>query len=216
MDFRKEIDALRERLQAKLPFMGFHSPTEVEQLKAIFLTYDKVIRHNFIMWMMLVKACCKSDKAKAVCDDNLKCEIGENHPQMLLDFVFPLLKPERMGGQASERAIRLALYKAHAIEQDFSCIRLACEEAVTGLIVMATLENLSLAFIPWMKKQANALELQNLKYLEVHGEEDVKHAEAFLEALEAEAKLGEVDEQRCKETLNNMRKFLDQIFDIKK
>ena len=62
------------------------------------------------------------------------------------------------------------------------CTTSPCE----GLAVMATLENASLVFVPWLRAAAVRLGSTDLTYADKHGEADVLHADAFVRALESE------------------------------
>ncbi len=181
MDFRENIKKLRGEVLILLPKI---EDTPVDKISEIFLTYDALIRPNFIMWLMLNKPNLKSNVAIKACKDNLDCEITDNHPQMLLNFMEPIIR-----SNINNAEVTLAVNEK--IKNSLRLISKITElstKSLEGLYIMAILENTSVEFIAWMKKASAKLDLTNKRYLDVHGEADIEHADEFINAIEAESK----------------------------
>ncbi len=207
MNIRENINNLRKEVVGFLPPI---EGTSTERLSEIFLTYDSFIRPNFIMWLMLNKPTLKSEVAIKACEDNLECEINDNHPQLLLNFIEPIIRANIM----NEVVIKNVENK---IIENFGLINKITQFSsmpLTGLYVMAILENTSIEFVVWMKKASEKLGLKNKKYLDVHGEADILHANEFLNALESEIDLQDKkpSDEYLDETKEVTLKLLKVIF----
>jgi hypothetical protein len=155
-----------------------------EELATVLLTYQGLIEPSFVPMMTQTWVRCESEVAREACRDNLDCEVNEDHPRMLRDFVAPLWRfdvRDRVGA-----ALRNGRPLVEALERE---TRLS---GVHGLTVMAALENASCAFIPWMEDAAKRAGVQDLTYTQKHGVADERHAEEFLAAVEAEMQVAEV------------------------
>ena len=162
---------LTNQLIAQLPDI---SNTPIEQLEHILLKYDQCFAVNFVRWLSVTHMQCRSKIAREVCLDNLNCELNEDHMTMLNNLIKPIKK---------------TVIFTTRLQSIIHAITSLAEDPCEGLMVMAALENISLGFIPWMRKASEKLGLNNFEFFDVHGEADVEHAEKFLEALTAEHSL---------------------------
>ncbi len=171
MNFREEIEAMKRRVSDDLPDVDAQ---HVNDTSTALITYRDTFAPHFIEWMSLTRDRCRSEVAKKACEDNLRCEIEENHPLLLGLFVKSV--------SVSDTRISHCLSLIHAITSE-------CQsDAMEGLLILAALENASLVFIPWMEKAADKLNVpsEDREYLRRHGMADIAHAQEFIRALEAE------------------------------
>lgn len=161
----------------KLQIRGF-LPKNIDdvgfkQLCRIFIAYDRFIRPNFILWLMLTKHAAKTDEGLRVIQENLECEISENHPQLLLDITEQVLK--KWGQTQHLNKLTSKVGWSSDIDQ-----LTEYASGSTGFFMMTLLENASLEFIPWMKKAAaEQFGITDVKYFDIHGLADIAHADAF-------------------------------------
>lgn len=171
----------REQVARDLPDIDLMSD---EEIAVVLLTYQMVIEPNFIRWMLETWRRCRSEVAIEACRDNLVCEINENHPQMLRTFVAPAYSFEQAVTIATGRARRITRNAAFGNIDEILAER---SDALDGLLVMACLENDSIAFIPWLAKAGARLGVTDFTYTNKHGEADIHHANQFFKAVKAEA-----------------------------
>lgn len=191
------IDASIARVDQMLPDIDQMTN---EQLAAVLLTYRYTIEPVFIPWLAAAWGQCSSEAAKHASWDNLDCEMRDDHPKMLRDFTAPLEGTYQHPRQAIARCGALSVRVGREIATD----------AVSGLFVMALLENLSLTFIEWMRGAAKRLYLTDLTYLNVHGEADIAHANEFVRATDTEA--AACGTQARPQTVTTVEKYLTAIF----
>ena len=141
---------LTNQLTAKLPNI---SNTSIEQLKHILVKYDQCFSVNFVRWLNATHMQCKSILAREVCLNNLNCELNENHQAMLNNLVKPIKK---------------SVMFTTRLQSIIHALTFIVEDPHEGLIVMATLENLSLGFIPWMRKASEKIGLDNAKVIYIN------------------------------------------------
>lgn len=208
-DINKEIAELRTAVRGMMP-TSFDPHTAI----LILLTYERVFRPNFILWLTLTKNACRSSHARAVCEDNLGCEIKDNHPLLLLELVLPLVRRSATEPDIGE-IVALASKRAYLAESKANLVQI-CSDPMGGLIAMAAFENASLEFVPWMREVAEPLHLVRKKYLDVHGEADIAHAAAFPGAFLAEAKFHCPNYDRDRVALDAAKGLLHDIFVTKR
>lgn len=175
---KQEMEALCGRVARDLPDIDSMSD---EDLAVVLLTYDRLIRYNFVPWMTYTWIRCQSDVAEKACRDNLNCEVNKKHPWMLADFVAPARRYTSIKEKAFHRA---NLGRNLVAGLDFAIV--IDDEAINGLLVMACLENASIAFIPWLAEAGRRIGATDFTYTDVHGEADIDHANEFVNAVDAE------------------------------
>lgn len=155
------------------------TPTQMQERLYV---YGEVFASRFIPWLAYVLTQCRSEIARAACKDNLLCEINEDHPAMLRRFVAQSnFHPNSYARQRLESCRPILRSVTEMVESSPSW----------GLMVLAGLENASLAFIPVMRKWGEVLNFRDFEYVDKHGEADIAHADEFARAVIAEEeKLG--------------------------
>lgn len=175
---RDKVGAAVARVRAALPDQNGMTD---EELALNLVTYREIIGRNFLPWMNYVFTGLTSPVARAICRENALCELAEDHPRMLSNMV------DGIDQKVSEARASMVLHRSTALVKEVRhrCVTSPCE----GLAVMATLENASLDFVPWLRAAAVRLGSTDLTYADKHGEADVLHADAFVGALESELEL---------------------------
>jgi hypothetical protein len=201
----EEIQQFLRRVQALLPDI---EKTSKKKLAMIFFVYRDAIAPRFIRWLEIVNEGALSDVAKKACEDNLRCEKGEDHPKMLRDFVAPLEKRYHMRKKVAE-----FMELDQFVNTYRHLNRLAATE-VEGLMLMACLENASLVFIPWMEMAAIKLGLTERTYLDKHGVADIAHAQEFIRAAKGDidCHLGARSKQDRQAVYDQTQQLLFKIF----
>lgn len=180
-EMREVLKGLSREISASLPDV---STLSLKQLAYVLLVYDSMIRPHFVPLLANAWTRCKSTEARQACADNILCEVNENHPQMLADFARVALSIATR--EDIEQYVRSNGY-GHMEELNTLTMQ-QYDSALPALIILAALENTSLVFIPWLEEAAKRLGAVDLTYTQKHGEADIKHADQFIEAVEAELK----------------------------
>ena len=147
------------------------------QMRDLLGAYRAAIEPNFIPWMQRAYVMAKSEIAKQVLLKNIEDELLQDHPQMLRDFTTSLgvrLEPQ---------------HYAHVSQPVFNIWSLLRNDNnLTNVTLAATLEHTSLTFIPYLADLGKLLDKRmgggaNFTYTDVHGQEDVAHAQALYQGL---------------------------------
>jgi hypothetical protein len=145
---------------------------------AIISRYYAAIAVNFTDWIGKTIPFTRSRLANKVLVENLRCESEEDHIGMLLNFV-KLSKAlpdwEDYCRTESEVAAIRSLFK------DFRF------SGLYGTALCAAFENLSEVFIPDLAERALSCGCNDFTYTDKHGEADIEHSRALLEATVAES-----------------------------
>jgi hypothetical protein len=174
------LEELKREVARYMPAADIHATPAVRRL----VTYRDAIAPNFVPWMTHVWVRCKSDFAREACQDNLLCEVKEDHPQMLRDYVAQV---ERQFVREQLEQWPVPSWLSAAVPHINFITALTQRSAIDGLLVMAALENTSLVFIPRMKAWGESLRFADFTYVDKHGVADIAHADEFRKAVEAEA-----------------------------
>jgi hypothetical protein len=150
-----------------------------EHARKIIQRYTAAIEGNFLTWMGAGTISARSVISKFAIDENLWVEIRDNHPGMLRRFSRSC-KAEPNSDDF--RYVEKEVNEVRKIIADLSGIKI--------ITLMATLENTSAAFIPFLAQLGRKLGCEDFTYTDVHGKADIKHANQFLEALSDEQQLG--------------------------
>ena len=178
-EIREAMDVLKANVSGMLPNIPTSSK---KRLAYVLLVYRGLIEPNFVPMLTNVWTRCRTEAARKACADNILCEVSEDHPQMLRNFVQPALK------YASLSEVDLYIRNGDgAMERLNNVTWNRYVPTVWGLIVLASLENASLAFIPWLQEAAEKLGVTDFTYTQKHGVADIEHANQFLQAVEEEA-----------------------------
>ena len=150
----------------------------VTEAKDIIGKYTAAIEGNFVPWMAAAALYARSLQGEYTAKENLAVEIKDNHQGILRTFArCAKAEPSLKHYQAVEKAVasmRNFIGKGNGLE---------------ALTVMATLENTSTVFIPYLAELARKRGSINLCYTDIHGEADAEHAQLFIWAVEHEMKL---------------------------
>lgn len=145
----------------------------------VIACYTAAIAGNFQLWLAFTTA--RDPYARWVIEDNLTLEKQEDHVGMLRNFAkFSEATPGRECYDHVERDVA-------AINKLFTNPR-NC--GLSGIALVAMLENTSKIFIPDLALRAKQRGCTNFTYTDKHGEADVAHSSAFLKALELEMTMG--------------------------
>ncbi len=167
----QKTGTLKEEVRRLLPNPASLKP---ERLRAIVRTYG-LFADKFVPWLTIVHDAQPPGAGRDVCRDNLICEIEEDHPRLLRQFLAQIEAGERNGTRLGSNI--------DCCQPWIMAIDAHCRQPIPGLAVIAGLEHASLAFIPWLKEVARMLKLGEIRYLEIHGEADIAHARELEEAL---------------------------------
>jgi len=157
------------------------NPTKLnkEQAIKIIQRYVSAIEGNFLTWMGGASISSRSVISKFAADENLWVEIKDNHPGRLRKFA------KDCKAEPNSEDFKY-------VEKEVNGVRKIIAElsGIKAIALMATLENTSAAFIPFLSDLGKKLGCKDLTYTEIHGEADIEHANQFLEALTDEQNLG--------------------------
>jgi len=174
--------------------------SEIEA-RAIIGRYVAAVEGNFVPWMSAATLYCRSPQGKFAAMENLDVEIRGNHPGMLRSFAKssnsePTLK-DYNDVQEGVDLMRIFVSKANGLEI---------------LTIMATLENVSSVFVPFLEKLAVKLGSEDFTYLSVHGEADIHHANQFIWAIDHEVKFYSDPLNLIRNSISMTLAYLDPIF----
>lgn len=153
----------------------------IQPNKDIVACYTAAIAVNFTDWMGKTLPWARHEKSRLALTDNIRCESVDDHVGMLLEFA--------RSCQAFPQEFHF-----NRVEEEVQEVRRLFKNPQTaglsGVALMAILENTSEIFIPVLAKIATRLGSKNLRYTQIHGVADIEHSRAFTEAFEAELTMG--------------------------
>lgn len=175
-----------------------------QQATKIIQRYTASIEGNFLSWMGGASISARSVLSKFAADENLWVEIKDNHPGMLRRFAQDCkAEPNSEDYRYAEKEVN----EVRRIVADLSGIK--------TITLMATLENTSSAFIPFLAELGKKVGCTNFTYTDVHGEADIEHANQFLEALTDEQSLGyQNPEKEIDTTIRTTLVLLKKLFTV--
>jgi hypothetical protein len=169
---REQIDQAIEHLLASLP-----DPERLsaDERRGIMARYTAVLEGNFIYWMTGTYLSVRSPEAQSIIADNLREEVGDNHPGMLRRFAVAAhaapSEPDRM-----------------AVDRELQNVR-AFVARLSGLkmvLMMAFFEGFIARFMSYLADLATRQGSTEQEYTEVHGMCDIAHTQELFRAFEAE------------------------------
>lgn len=185
-------------------FLPDASKLSKEQAKKIIQRYTAAIEGNFLSWMGGGAISARSVISKFAVDENLWVEIKDNHPGMLRKFA------KDCNAEPNSEDYRYAENEVNAVREIVADL-----SGIKTITLMATLENTSTAFVPFLAQLGKKLGCKDFTYTDVHGEADIEHADQFLQSLTDEQSLGY---QNASKEINNTIKatlvLLRKIFTI--
>ncbi len=195
---QEKLERVTEQVKIRL------KPVEVvsvEEAREIIGRYTAAIEGNFVPWMGAAVIYAKSPQGEYAAKENLDVEIRQNHQGMLREF-------------AKNANAEPSLEHYQAVDEVVSSMRnlMGRGNGLEALTVMATLENTSGGFIPYLAELAKKRGSTNLYYTNIHGEADVDHARQFVWAVEHEMRHYMGADKFVDDTIEATCKYLDKIF----
>jgi hypothetical protein len=169
---REQIDQVIEQLLASLP-----DPEQLsaDERRGIVARYTAILEGNFIYWMTGTYLSVRSPEAQAIIADNLREEVGDNHPGMLRRFAVAAhaapSEPDRM-------AVDRELQNVRAFIARLSGVKL--------VLMMAFFEGFIARFMTYLADLATRQGSTEQEYTKVHGMCDIAHTQELFRAFEAE------------------------------
>ena len=175
--FDVELQLASQRLMS-LVFANRESESNV-----VIARYTAAVEGNFIAWLGMTYPWLRHERARFVVLDNLRCEMRGNHRGMLLRFA------ENCDAVPDKDEYKYVSQSVNKVGSLFGQPTLA---GLRGLAVLATLEHLSLVFIPELARRAKGCGCTDFTYTQTHGAADVAHSIALIEAVGDEMVMGYV------------------------
>lgn len=174
--------------------------------KRVLGRYAAAIAPNFSPWIALTYPWVNHEKAQYALKDNLRCELVEDHVSMLEDFAY-----------LQSHCIVDEIDICHVIDplrQIRKIFRVPERAGVNGLLLLAVLETASLEFIPVLEECGRRRGVKDFTYTQKHGEADIAHSQAFVEAFTAEWRVNTrfVEAELQSQVINPTLKLLRAIF----
>jgi len=171
------------------------------QIRDLIGTYRVAIEPNFIPWMQRAYETARSEVAKKVILENIQVEVSQDHPKMLRDFSRGSGVPLDIRHYA--RVSKPALEMWNLFGND---------NGLTNIAIVATLENTSLEFIPYLANLGKRVGCTDFTYTDVHGEADIVHANELYRGLVEEMEYDNVPWETVATAVDKTSKFLEDIF----
>ncbi len=173
----------------------------IVEAKDIIGRYTAAVEGNFVPWMTAALVYAKSPSGRYAAKENLEVEISDNHQGMLRDF-------------ATSANAEPSLEHYQTVQEEITSMRklIGKGNGLEALTVMATLENTSSIFIPYLADLAKKRGSTNLQYTNIHGEADKEHAQQFIWAIEDEIKLHGQADKKIDLAISQTLDYLKVIF----
>jgi len=168
----EHIDQAIAHLLASLPDPAQLSAAE---RRGILARYTAVLEGNFIYWMTGTYLAVRSPEAQAIIADNLREEVGDNHPGMLRRFA---MAAHAAPSEADRLAVDWDLQNVRAFVARLSGVKL--------VLMMAFFEGFIARFMAYLADLATRQGSTEQEYTEVHGICDIAHTQDLFRAFEAE------------------------------
>ena len=169
---REQIDQAIEHLLASLP-----DPEQLsaDERRGIMARYAAVLEGNFIYWMTGTYLSVRSPEAQAIIIDNLREEVGGNHPGMLRRFA---VAAHATPSESDRLVVDRELQNVRAFVARLSGVKL--------VLMMAFFEGFIARFMSYLADLATRQGSTEQEYTEVHGICDIAHTQDLFRAFEAE------------------------------
>jgi Iron-containing redox enzyme len=168
----EQIDRAIDHLLASLP-----DPERLsaDERRGIMARYTAVLEGNFIYWMTGTYLSVRSPEAQSIIADNLREEVGDNHPGMLRRFA---VAAHAAPSESDRLAVDRELQNVRAFVARLSGVKL--------VLMMAFFEGFIARFMAYLEDLATRQGSTEQEYTEVHGICDVAHTQDLFRAFEAE------------------------------
>jgi hypothetical protein len=168
----EHIDQAIAHLLASLP-----DPEQLsaDERRGIMARYTAVLEGNFIYWMTGTYLSVRSPEAQSIIVDNLREEVGGNHPGMLRRFA---VAAHAAPSESDRMAVDRELQNVRAFVARLSGVQL--------VLMMAFFEGFIARFMAYLADLATRQGSTEQEYTEVHGLCDIAHTQDLFRAFEAE------------------------------
>jgi hypothetical protein len=171
--------------------------------KVVLARYAAAFPGNFTNWMGAALVSARSDVARDTLAEKLGYEFHEDHYSMLVAFAAasgasPVCR-DRTHVEPYTREIRGTFTDAQSA-------------GLSGVMLCAFLETVSAVFIPDLAERAGRCGCKDFTYTECHGVANAEHADALMDALRAECKLGYPDAVGAHQALRAAEKLIGAIY----
>ncbi len=196
---------IEEKLfDAKELVRTYLKPIEVvsaDDAKEIIARYAAAVEGNFTSWMGAALIYARTPQGEFAAKENLVVEIKDDHPGMLREFA-----------RQAQAEPSLVHYKK--VNQSVSSMRrfIGMGNGLEALTVMATLENTSAVFVPYLAALAIKRDSMDLQYTDVHGVADINHAKQFIWAVEYEGREQDNAVRKIDFAISKTMEYLKAIF----
>jgi hypothetical protein len=172
---REQIDQAIEHLLASLP-----DPEQLsaDERRGIMARYTAVLEGNFIYWMSGTYLSVRSPEAQSIITDNLREEVGDNHPGMLRRFA---VAAHAAPSEPDRLAVDRELQNVRAFVAQLSGLKM--------MLMMAFFEGFIARFMSYLADLATRQGSTEQEYTEVHGMCDIAHTQELFRAFEAETRV---------------------------
>jgi Iron-containing redox enzyme len=172
---REHIDQAIEHILASLP-----DPEQLsaDERRGIMARYTAVLEGNFIYWMSGTYLSVRSPEAQSIITDNLREEVGDNHPGMLRRFA---LAAHAAPSEPDRLAVDRELQNVRAFVAQLSGLKM--------MLMMAFFEGFIARFMSYLADLATRQGSTEQEYTEVHGMCDIAHTQELFRAFEAETRV---------------------------
>jgi hypothetical protein len=172
---REQIDQAIEHILASLP-----DPEQLsaDERRGIMARYTAVLEGNFIYWMTGTYLSVRSPEAQSIITDNLREEVGDNHPGMLRRFA---LAAHAAPSEPDRLAVDRELQNVRAFVAQLSGLKM--------MLMMAFFEGFIARFMSYLADLATRQGSTEQEYTEVHGMCDIAHTQELFRAFEAETRV---------------------------
>jgi heme oxygenase-like protein len=172
---REQIDQAIEHILASLP-----DPKQLsaDERRGIMARYTAVLEGNFIYWMSGTYLSVRSPEAQSIITDNLREEVGDNHPGMLRRFA---LAAHAAPSEPDRLAVDRELQNVRAFVAQLSGLKM--------MLMMAFFEGFIARFMSYLADLATRQGSTEQEYTEVHGMCDIAHTQELFRAFEAETRV---------------------------
>jgi Iron-containing redox enzyme len=172
---REQIDQAIEHILASLP-----DPKQLsaDERRGIMARYTAVLEGNFIYWMTGTYLSVRSPEAQSIITDNLREEVGDNHPGMLRRFA---LAAHAAPSEPDRLAVDRELQNVRAFVAQLSGLKM--------MLMMAFFEGFIARFMSYLADLATRQGSTEQEYTEVHGMCDIAHTQELFRAFEAETRV---------------------------
>jgi hypothetical protein len=172
---REQIDQAIEHILASLP-----DPEQLsaDERRGIMARYTAVLEGNFIYWMSGTYLSVRSPEAQSIITDNLREEVGDNHPGMLRRFA---LAAHAAPSEPDRLAVDRELQNVRAFVAQLSGLKM--------MLMMAFFEGFIARFMSYLADLATRQGSTEQEYTDVHGMCDIAHTQELFRAFEAETRV---------------------------